>query len=210
MKHKTHLLLLTVAALIAGSSFFTSCGEEEPQEHHYTEYDDSTGLEITDSIIVIFDGKQWKSLTYEATIEQQQFSAYRWANITAHKPGSKYPAFKLRIFLEPGGNHTNHRIVSDPGVGYTIPGALTGDAQGGALLYYEKGEIKSPDGTRTGDWWPLDLTTSVLKYNNDEKKLTARVTATMFDYRSWVDREVTNVEECRTCNLSITFGGLPL
>lgn len=203
-------MLLASMLVVFGSVAMTSCGEEEPTEHHFTEYDDSTGLAITDSITVIFDGKQWKSLTYTAEIQQQQYSIYRWAVITAHKPGSRFPAFKLRIFLEPGGNHTNQLTINDPGLGYSVPGELTGDSRGGSLVYYENYEVKSPDGTRTGDWWPLELTTSVLKYDNNERMLTARVTARMFYYKDWVDRTVTNVEDCRTCQMSITFGGLPL
>ena len=210
MKRKSYLLILAATLVVFGSMVLASCGDDEPQEHHFTEYDDSTGLEVTDSITVIFNNKQWKSLTYAATIERQQYSIYRWANITAHKPGSTYPAFKLRIFLEPGGNHTNQLSINNPGQGYSVPGELTGDSKGGSLVYYENEEIRSPDGTRTGDWWPLQLTTSVLKYDTIESKLTARVTALMFYYKDWVDRTVNNVEDCRTCNMSITFGGLPL
>ena len=211
MKRKAEIRITALMALLIGCPLMFACGgEEEPEEHHYSEYDDSTGLAVTDSITVIFGDKTWKSLTYSAVITQEQYSVYRWAEIKANKPGSDFPAFKLKIFLEPGGNHTTQLAVNNPGLGYTVPGALTGDSKGGSLLYYEKGEVRSPDGTRTSDWWPLQITTSVLKYDNKDGKLTARVTARMFNYRSWVDREKLNVEDCEQRDLSITFGGLPL
>lgn len=214
MKHHALPFIAAAALLTAGILATSACNkEDEPSEHHYTEYDDSTGLAITDSITVIFGDQEWKTLTYTVSYEEQEMSSYRWAVINAHKPGRNYPAFKLHLFLEPG-NHSSYLTINDPGLGYTVPGALTGDSKGGALYYFEKGYIYSPDGTYTSDWWPLEITTSVLKYNNQEGELTARVTAKMFEYRTWLDGqnagENINVSDCAQKTLSVTFGGLKL
>lgn len=207
------LYFIAVAIVCGAMLSLTGCSEEEPEEHHYSQYDDSTGLAITDSITVIFDGKEWKTLTYTVRYEQQELSSYQWAIIEAHKPGVTFPAFKLNLFLEPG-NHSSYLTINDPGLGYTVPGALTGDSKGGALYYFEKKDIYSPDGTRTSDWWPLEMTSSVLDYDKKEGILTARVTATMFDYCTWLERqtagEAINVADCETRELSVTFGGLKL
>ncbi len=197
------------AALVFGSLAMVSCGEEEPEEIHYSEYDDSTGLAITDSITVIFNGVQWKTKTFTANIVKQENSVYKWAYINAHKPGSRFPAIYLKMYLGKG-NHTTYMTFNDPGLGYITPGALTGDPQGGALFYYENTELSAPDGTKTSDWWPLEVTTSVLDYNDTTGTLTARVIATMFDYRSWVEHEVQSADSCETASLSVTFGGLSI
>ena len=209
MAKKNHALVALAVALVFGPLALVSCGQEDPEEIHYSEYDDSTGLEITDSITVIFNGEQWKSKTFTAEIVSQEGSVYKWAYVNAHKPGSRFPAFFLKMYLGKG-NHTTYMTFNDPGLGYIVPGALTGDPQGGALYYYEKQELSSPDGTKTSDWWPLEVTTSVLKYDEASSALTARVTATMFDYRSWVEHEVQSADSCETATLSVTFGGLPL
>ncbi|MBR2959523.1 MAG: hypothetical protein IKC19_07855 [Bacteroidales bacterium] len=209
MAKKRYALVVMAAALVFGSLAMVSCGEEEPEEIHYSEYDDSTGLAITDSITVIFNGVQWKTKTFTANIVKQENSVYKWAYINAHKPGSRFPAIYLKMYLGKG-NHTTYMTFNDPGLGYITPGALTGDPQGGALFYYENAELSAPDGTKTSDWWPLEVTTSVLDYNDTTGTLTARVIATMFDYRSWVEHEVQSADSCETASLSVTFGGLSI
>ena len=207
MRKSLHILAILGILIPSAALMLSSCKKEVKEEIHFDEYDDSTGLEITDSITVIFDGKQWKTLTYTSYIEQGEVVNNKWAVIKAHKPNSAYPAFLLKVFLEEG-NHTTYMTINDPGMGFTIPGRLTGDAKGGALYYYENKTLSSPDGTRTSDWWPMEVTTSVLQYR--ENRLTARIVATMFDYESWVNREVMNVDSCEQKSLSITFGQLVL
>ena len=135
MAKKRYALVVMAAALVFGSLAMVSCGEEEPEEIHYSEYDDSTGLAITDSITVIFNGVQWKTKTFTANIVKQENSVYKWAYINAHKPGSRFPAIYLKMYLGKG-NHTTYMTFNDPGLGYITPGALTGDPQGGGIPMY--------------------------------------------------------------------------
>lgn len=209
MRHTRYLMLTVLAVLLSGSLALTSCQPEEDTGPDYSQYMDSTGLEITDSITVIFDGKRWTTLDFTANFVQEENSIYQWAYIKAHKPGSTYPAIFLKMYLAEG-DHTCYMTFNDPGLGYIIPGALAGDPQGGALYYYNTREVTSPDGTKTSDWWPLMVKTSVKDYNSSTGELTAVVTATMFDYYSWVTRDVLSADSCETREVSVTFGGLSI
>ena len=100
--------------------------------------------------------------------------------------------------------------INDPGLGFTVPGAMTGDPQCGTVLYYEDGQVSSPDGTKTSDWWPLDIRMEVLKYVDSTKQVSAYVTGTLFDYESWVKRDAVNVEDAEVREFTITFGELPV
>ena len=212
MRHLKQIILFAVIVVATGCVIITSCNDDKPfpiPDTHDTRFDDSTGIRITDTVTVYFGDTTWQTLFYEATIEEDSMSIYRWANITAHANGASYPKFKLRILLEPV-NHTAHMAVNDPGIGYTIPGRLTGDIKCGSVFYYEDKELHSPDGTYSSDWWPWNITLSVLDYDRKEELLTARVIATMFDYESWMLREVSDVDSAEHRELIIAFGNMQL
>lgn len=207
MKTGVKFMLVAVVAAAIGCFALTSCQPEpEPEPVHI---DNPYGYEITDTIIVIFGDERWTTLTYTSYMEHEELSGYDWIYINAHKEGSAYPAFKMKI-LRGEGVHSGHTSINDPGLGYTIPGAMVGDPQCGSVLYYENGQITSPDGTQTSDWWPLDVRMEVLTYNDTTKQVSAYVAGTMFDYKSWVLREAVNVEDAEVREFTITFGDLPI
>ena len=208
MKNSGKLFLAALAAVAMGCMVLVACQEEPEPEPDFSEYD-SLGYEIGDSIIVHFGDERWTTLNYTSYVEHEELSGYDWINIIAHKDGVTYPRFKMKI-LKGEGVHAGHTSINDAGLGYTIPGAMTGDPQCGSVLYYENGQINSPDGTTTSDWWPLDISMSVLKYIDSTNQVTAYVTGTMFDYKSWVLREAENVEDAEVREFTITFGDLPV
>lgn len=212
MKDLKQIALFAVVALVAGSTLFTACKEDPPPppkpDTHDDRWDDSTGIAISDTLVVMFGDERWTTLNYEAVLDESDpMSPYRWVNITAHAPGATFPKVIIHMVLEEG-NHMAHMTVNDPGTGYTVPGRLAGDAMCGYVYYYEKEAVHSPDGTLTSDWWPWEVTLSVLEYKREEELLTARVIAKMFDYASWIDREVTLVDSAERRDLIVAFGNL--
>ena len=197
-----------VAIVIAmGCIVLSSCKEEE-EEPDFSEYD-SLGYEINDSITVHFGNQRWTTLDYEARMEHDDISAFDWIYVTAHFPGASYPYVRMKFFRG-AGTHSATMTINDVGLGYTIPGALYGDPQCGHVFYYDRGVVHSPDGTNTSDWWTMEITQEVLRYVDSTKQATAYIHGTLFDYQSWVNREVTNVEDCETREFTITFGDLPV
>lgn len=211
MRNLKQIILFVAIATIAGCLALTSC-KDEPivvPDTHDSRWDDSTNIPISDTVVVRFGDTTWQTLHYEASIDEDSMSIYRWANISVHANGKTFPKFKLHILLEPG-NHSAHMSVNDPGIGYTIPGRLTGDIKCGHVFYYDDKELYAPDGTYSADWWPWDITLSVLDYNREKELLTARVIATMFDYESWMKREVQSVDSAEQRQLIIAFGDMKL
>lgn len=208
MKIGFKMFFAAMATIAMGCFVLTACQPEPEPEPDFSEFD-SLGYEIGDSIIVHFADERWATLNYTSYVEHEDLSGYDWINIIAHKEGSTYPFFKMKI-LKGEGVHAGHTSINDAGLGYTIPGAITGDPQCGSVFYYESSQVNSPDGTVTSDWWPLDISMSVLKYIDSTNQVTAYVTGTMFDYKSWVMREVENVEDAEVRDFTITFGDLPV
>jgi len=186
----------------------TSCKKEEVPENDYSDYD-SLDLDFNDSITVYFGDDRWTTLVYDSYVEHEELSGFDWIYLEAHKPGFTYPKIKLKMF-QGEGIHEADMTVNDAGLGYTVPGALYGDSKCGTIFYYEDGEVSSPDGTRTSDWWPMHVSMSVLKYVDSTSKVTAYITGTMFDYESWVNRDVLYVDSAEQRELKITFGELPV
>ena len=211
MRHLKQIILFAVIAVATGCIILTSC-EDKPfpiPDTHDTRFDDSTGIRITDTVTVKFGDTTWQTLFYDATIDEDSMSIYRWADINVHANGAEFPRFKLHILLE-NGNHSAQMAVVNPVTGYTVPGRLAGDIKCGYIFYYEDKELYAPDGTYSSDWWPWNITLSVLDYNRKDEKLTARVTATMFDYESWMAREVLSVDSAEHRELIIAFGNMQL
>jgi len=208
MKRNTTLFFIAAAVAALSLVCLVSCEPEEIPQNDYSDYD-SLGLDFNDSITVYFGDDRWTTLTYNSYIQHEELSGYDWIFIEAHKPGSSYPKIKLKIY-EGEGVHEADMSINDVGLGYTIPGALVGDGKCGTIFYYENGEVTSPDGTRTADWWPMHVSMSVLKYVDSSSRVTAYITGTMFDYRSWVDREVLDVDSTEQREIKITFGELPV
>lgn len=207
MKTGSKIMFVAAAAVMLGCMVLAACQPEpEPEPVHI---DNPYGYEITDTIIVLFGDERWTTLEYTSRIVHEDLSGYDWIHIDAHKEGSPYPAFRMKI-LRGEGIHEGHMSINDPGLGYTVPGAMTGDPQCGSVLYFEDGQVSSPDGTKTSDWWPLDIRMEVLKYIDSTKQVSAYVTGTMFDYESWVKREAVNVEDAEVREFTITFGDLPV
>lgn len=212
MKDLKQIALFAVVALVAGSTAFTACKEDHPApppiDTHDDRWDDSTGIAISDTLTVILGDEKWQTLTYSAALDTTDtLSIYRWVDIRAHADGATYPKIKLRMLLEEG-NHTSHIAVNDLGMGYSIPGRLTGDGKCGYLFYYENDELVSPDGTATSDWWPWEITMSMLEYDRENRTITARVTGSMFHYESWLNHEVQYVDSAERRDIIISFGGL--
>lgn len=212
MKDLKQIALFAVVALVAGSTLFTACKEDPPPppkpDTHDTRWDDSTGIAISDTLVVMFGDQRWTTLNYDSYLDESDpFALYRWVDIDAHAPGAAYPRVKIRMVLDEG-NHSAHMTINDPGTGFTVPGRLIGDQQCGYIYYYDSCDVYSPDGTYTSDWWPLEVTMSVLEYIREEERLTGRIIATMFDYKSWLDREVLTVDSAETRQLIVSFGNM--
>lgn len=182
-----------------------SCKPEEVEPVNH----DTLGFEINDSITVHFSDQRWTTLRYNARTERDSIASLDWIYVDARYPEGNFPFIRMK-FLRGEGSHSASMTIHDIGLGYTIPGALSGDMQCGHVFYFERGEVHSPDGTVTSDWWPLNITMEVLNYDDSLKTATAYIHGTLFDYRSWVNREVVNVEDCDTVNFTITFGDLPV
>lgn len=214
MKDQKRIVFFAVVALLAGSAMFGGCEKHRPpiirMDQHDTRWDDSTGIAISDTLVVMFGDERWTTLTYDSYLdESDSLAVYRWVDVSAHAPGKAFPRVKMRILLDEG-NHTSHMTVNNPGLGFTVPGRLVGDMLCGNVYYFEDKEIRSPDGTITSDWWPWTITMSVLEYKQEEELLTGRVIATMFDYESWINREVQYVDSAEMRPLIISFGNMPV
>lgn len=210
MKNAKGLLMIAVSAMVAlGSIMSAGCKKEEPENHNYT--DDSLGLEFSDSIIVNFGDVRWATLEYTSHMEHEELQEIDWIFVEAHKPGVTYPAVKMKFF-EGEGAHSAEMTINDPGLGYTVPGELYGDAQCGYALYYEKGQVTSPDGTKTSDWRPLEITMEVMEYIDSSRQATAYIHGTLFNYGSWYNSWIAgnpiDLDSVETKPFSITFADL--
>ncbi len=208
MKTGGKILFAAVLAVAMCCFVMTSCTPEEEPAPDFSDFD-SLGYEINDSITVHFGDTRWTTLEYTSRMEHDELLGYDWIYVETHKPDSRYPAIRMKFFQGEGA-HSGVMTINDVGLGYTVPGALYGDAQCGFVFYYENGVVHSPDGTVTSDWWPLNITMEVLRYNDSTRQATAYIHGTVFDYESWANREVANVEDCETREFTITFGDLPI
>ena len=235
MKKYAKIFGWMIAALCIASMVFSACRKEmppvpelppPPPDTTYDEYNgDSTGIAINDSILVIFGDStgnlRWSTLEYESHIEVDSFGTHlEWIFIDAHVPGKEYPSFSLKILKEEG-DHTGYMNPSRPPmpVQYSMPvPSLTGDAKCGSLYYFSSDSaanaLRMTDGLQLGDWWPWELTTSVLKidYVEGQMLLTGRCIARMFNYLEWISAQQNgspiNVEDASEKELRISFGGL--
>lgn len=206
MKSKRTILMTALAAFVIGCLPFVSCKEEEEDVFEDT-FD--VPYEITDSILVKFGDERWSTLDYSASVVHDSISEFDWIYVDAKAPGANLPYVRMKFFRG-AGTHSAHMTINNPGLGYTVPGSLYGDIQCGHVFYFDRGVVHSPDGTNTSDWWPMDITMEILRYIDSTDQATAYIHGTMFDYKSWIDREVTNVEDCETREFTITFGDLPV
>lgn len=204
MKYRT-VFAVVAAFFFLGCFALCSCGPEEQPDHGFDTL--KPPYEITDSILVNFGDEKWITLDYTARTEHDSISKFDWIYVDAKHPDGKFPRVRMKFFRNQG-TFCGTMTIHDIGLGYTVPGALSGDAQCGYVFYYEDGEVRSPDGTVTSDWWPMDITMEVLRYVDSTKEATAYIHGVLFDYESWVKREVTNVEDCETREFTITFGDL--
>ena len=231
--------LLFVVVCIA-SMVFSACRKEMPPVPELpppppdTTYDgyneDSTGIEIVDSILVKFGNEQWSTLTYRTHVETDSLGTHLdWIFSDAFYPGKAYPMFSLKILKEEG-NHTGRmnptRVTTVPSptttpVQYTMPvPSLAGDVKCGSLYYFSSDSaahaLQMTDGLQLGDWWPWELTTSVLKidYVDGQMLLTGRCTARMFDYLTWLTQQQAgtpiNVEDADVKEIAMSFGALKI
>ncbi len=202
-------MIAAMAAMVLGCVAFTACNRDDDEGPDYSEYD-SLGYEINDSITVHFGDQRWTTLNYTAHVEHDDISGFDWIYVDAKNPSSsKFPYVRMKFFRG-AGTHSATMTINDVGLGYTIPGALYGDSQCGHVFYFDSSEVHTPDGTVTSDWWPMDVTMEVLKFNDTTDVATAYIHGTVFDYASWVSREVVNVEDCEKREFTITFGDLPV
>ncbi len=208
MNAMKYLFFIASAVVALSLLSLVSCQDDEIPGNDYSDYD-SLDLDFNDSITVYFGNDRWTTLVYDSYVEHEELSGFDWIYLEAHKPGSTYPKIKLKMF-QGEGVHEADMTVNDAGLGYTIPGALYGDSKCGTIFYYEDNEVVSPDGTHTSDWWPMHVSMSVLKYVDSTSKVTAYITGTMFDYESWVNREVQYVDSAEMREIKITFGELPV
>ena len=198
--------MTALAAFVIGCLPFVSCKEEEEDVFEDTFH---VPYEITDSILVKFGDQRWTTLDYEAHIEHDDIWGFDWICVDAKNPDASLPRVKMKFFRGEG-SHSATMTINDVGFGYTIPGALYGDAQCGHVFYFDREVVHSPDGTVTSDWWPMDITMEILRFIDSTNQATAYIHGTLFDYKSWVTREATNVEDCETREFTITFGDLPV
>ena len=244
MKKYAKIFGLLFAALCIASMVFSACRKEmppvpelppPPPDTTYDEYNgDSTGIAISDSILVIFGDStgnlRWSTLEYESRIEVDSLGTHlEWIFIDAHYPGQAYPLFSLKILREVGNHsgHMNPTIVttveapSTPPQTYSMPvPSLAGDVKCGSLYYFSSDSaanaLRMTDGLQLGDWWPWELTTSVLSIDfvDGQMLLTGRCTAKMFNYLDWITAQQAgapvNVEDVAVKNIAISFGGLKI
>ncbi len=207
MKHKATNVLAVLAVFSMACLPFLSCSHEEDETHGFDSIE--SPYEITDSILVIFGNEQWSTLDYTSKYVHDSIYDYDWVYVDAHYPGKTYPRVRMKFF-QGKGTHSAAAVINDLGLGYTVPGLMTGDPLCGDIFYYEKTTVHSPDGTLTSDWWPMEITMEILDFNESDSLATAYIHGTLFDYASWVSREVTNVEDCEMREFTITFGDLPV
>ena len=116
MKKYAKIFGLLFAVICIASMVFSACRKEMPPVPELpppppdTTYDgyneDSTGIEIVDSILVKFGDEQWSTLTYSTHVETDSLGTHLdWIFIDAFYPGKAYPMFSLKILKEEG-NHT--------------------------------------------------------------------------------------------------------
>ena len=208
MKTRKTVLLAAVALIAAGCIALAACKEEEEEVHDFSEYD-SLGFDFSDTITVKFGDEEWKTLQYTSRMEHEEISGFDWIYVDAHVEGANFPAVKMKFFRGEG-EHAATMSVTDAGQGFTIPGSLIGDPKCGHAFYYELGEIVATDGTRLADWWPRDINMRILKYVDSTRLATAYITGTMFNYRSWLNHEVTDIDSAEMRSFTITFGDLPV
>lgn len=205
---KTSKVFLSALAVVIAFACvaLVSCKKEE-EKPDFSDYD-SLGYEINDSITVHFGNKRWTTLDYDAHVEHDDISGFDWIYVDAKNPdGGNFPFVRMKFFRGTG-THSGTMTINDIGLGYTIPGALYGDPQCGHVFYFEHARVNSPDGTVTSDWWPMEVTMEVLKFDKETNRATAYIHGTLFDYESWVNREILNVEDCEVREFTITFGDL--
>lgn len=226
MKNYAKIFGLLFVIVCIASMVFSACRKDIPEvepepvppDTTYNGYNnDSVGLEITDSITVVFGDSHWKTLSYTSRIERDTTTNhFEWVYIDAHYPGAEYPRFELKILNELG-EHTGWVSVSSPTGVYTIPGnSLAGDIKCGNLKYYSNDSVMlvlhMPDGTVRANWWADTLKTQVLNYNARESRLTGRCSGVMFDYMQWFLAQKNgtpiNVAAARKKPIAISFGGL--
>ena len=200
-----------VAMMAMGCILAVGCKEEEEEPSNYV--DTTTGLEFSDSIIVKFGNERWATMDYTSHMEHEDLSGFDWIFVETHKTGTTYPAVKMKFF-EGEGEHSAEMTVHNTGLGYSVPGEMYGDPQCGYALYYEKGEVSSPDGTHLSDWRTKEITMEVMKYVDSSKQATAYIHGTMFDYgtwyNSWMSGEPMDIDSVETRPFSITFSELPV
>ena len=223
MKHTATHTLRFLAATMAATTLLSACKKEplvipEPevrqQTNRYT--NDSTGTTLTDSITVVFGEKRWSTLDYTVSIDTLDSPTglpFEWVTIEAHHPDGRLPKLRLIVLKEVGSNSAR-LSVADPGVGYTVPGEMYRGAKGGDLYYCDSVELHQPDGTRWPDWRPLELTTTVLDFDNYYHTLTATASGLLFHFGQWLDSvgsgHPIDVAAADTCRISIAFGNLKL
>ena len=210
---KKKIFTAAVAAMMMlGCLSALGCQEEEEVNHNYT--DTSVGLEFSDSIIVRFGDTRWTTIDYTSSMEHDDVWNYDWILVETHKPGSTFPAVKMKFF-EGEGVHSASMVVYDSPLGYSIPGLeMYGDAQCGYAYYYETGEVSAPDGTRLSDWQAKEVTMEVMKYVDSSRQATAYIHGTLYNYRSWYESwlvgDPIEIDSIETRPFSITFAELPV
>lgn len=223
MTHSARHLLLAAAVFTTAALLLHACKKEpldipdpQPRQESRSYTSDSTDIEITDSITVTFGSRQWRTLSYTSridTIATQTGIPIEWATIEARHPQDNFPAFKLIIALTPG-TYTSHLGITDPGLGYTVPGQMYREPMGGDIYYSDSTSIRTPDGTILSDWRPLSLTTTTIEYNNYYHTLTATATGLMYHFGQWLDSASAdtpiNVADADTCSLTLSFGNLKI
>lgn len=172
-------------ALLAGAMLFTACKKDE-------ETTTTTPAEIADGATINFDGATWTSNIATAVTQNNVLQ------ITAYKVQGQYPGIQVKTTAEEG---TVNGTVAENADDY----GLTFDPVNTAVNYFAAEMVES-----YGDWEPLTYTIKVSKFDATNFKLTAEVSAQMFNYKSYYNDEVTSINNAAKKNLTATFGNITL
>ena len=174
-------------ALLAGAMLFTACKKDKEDTTPA-----ATTPTIADGVTVNFGGAAWTGGTATAIVQNGH------VQISAYQTQGQFPGMQVRTNAQEG----------------TVNGTVTEDnydlvwtpAQEEAYVYYCATERTD----NLGDWLPLTYTVNITKYDATNFKLTAEVTAQMFDYKAFYNDDVDHITDAAKKNLTATFGNITL
>lgn len=174
-------------ALLAGAMLFTACKKDKEDTTPA-----ATPAAIADGATVNFGGTSWTSNVASAITQNNMLQ------ITAYKEQGRFPGIQVKTTAEEGSiSGSTAENPDDYG--------LTFSPENTFVNYFAVEAVES-----YGDWEPLTYNIKVTKFDATNFKLTAEVSATMFDYKSYYNDEVASIQDAAKKSLTATFGNITL